>query len=166
MSNILVAYFTRSGHTEAVANFISEHVGGDLFHIVTKEKYPVDYDSVVNQAGKEQAANARPALAKICDNMDKHDVVFVGYPNWWGTMPMAVCTFLEAYNFSGKIIIPFCTNEGSGLGHSVSDLKQLCPNATIKNGLAVRGSSVENKATQENVERWLSKLGMLKHVGV
>lgn len=157
---ILVAYFSHSGNTREIANQIHEKVGGDIFEIVTVNPYPTDYDTVVDQAKQEQADNYRPELARKVENMGSYDVVYVGYPNWWGTMPMAVFTFLEQYNFSGKTIIPFCTHEGSALGRSVNDITKLCPQSTILDGLAIRGSNV--KTAQNEVSEWLRKLGMIK----
>ncbi|HWQ70884.1 MAG TPA: flavodoxin [Desulfitobacteriaceae bacterium] len=157
-NNILVAYFSHSGNTRIIANQIHEKVGGDIFEIVTVNPYPKDYDAVVDQAKQEQEDNYRPELATEVENMDSYDVVFIGYPNWWGTMPMPVFTFLEEYKFSGKTIIPFCTHEGSGLGRSVEDITELCPQSTILDGLAIRGSSVET--AQDDVSEWLREIGM------
>jgi len=155
---ILVAYFSHSGNTREIANQIHNKVGGDLFEIVTVDPYPTDYNACVDQAGREQRNNYRPQLAAKVENMNSYDVVFVGYPNWWGTMPMAVFTFLENYDFSGKTIIPYCTHEGSALGRSVDDIKKLCPKSTILNGLAIRGSSV--KTAQDRVAEWLRGIGI------
>ncbi|WP_229395352.1 flavodoxin [Methanosarcina sp. DH1] len=155
---ILVAYFSHTGNTRVIANQIHEKVGGDIFEIVTVNPYPTDYDAVVDQAKQEQEDNYRPQLKTKVENMDSYDVVFIGYPNWWGTMPMSVFTFLEEYDFSGKTIIPFCTHEGSGLGRSVEDITELCPQSTILDGLAIRGSSVET--AQDDVSEWLRKIGM------
>lgn len=155
---ILVAYFSHSGNTRVIANQIHEKVGGDIFEIVTVNPYPTDYNALVDQAKQEQEENYRPQLKTKVENMDSYDVVFVGYPDWWGTMPMPVFTFLEEYNFSGKTIIPFCTHEGSGLGRSVEDIKKLCPQSTILNGLAIRGSDVKN--AQSDVSKWLHEIGM------
>ncbi len=155
---ILVAYFSHSGNTREIANQIHEKVGGDIFEIVIVNPYPIDYDVVVDQAKQEQEDNYRPELATEVGNMDSYDVVFVGYPNWWGTMPMPVFSFLEEYDFSGKTIIPFCTHEGSGLGRSVEDITELCPQSTILDGLAIRGSSVET--AQDDVSEWLREIGM------
>ena len=155
---ILVAYFSHTGNTRVIANQIHEKVGGDIFEIVTVNPYPTDYDAVVDQAKQEQEDNYRPQLKTKVENMDSYDVVFIGYPNWWGTMPMSVFTFLEEYDFSGKTIIPFCTHEGSGLGRSVEDTTELCPQSTILDGLAIRGSSVET--AQDDVSEWLRKIGM------
>ena len=92
--------------------------------------------------------------------MDSYNVVFVGYPNWWGTIPMPVATFLSEYDFSGKDIVPFCTNEGSRFGQSITDIKKLCPKSTILNGLAIRGGDVRN--AQSKVSEWLRELEMIK----
>jgi flavodoxin len=154
--HILVAYFSHSGNTRVIAKQIHDNVGGDIFEIVTIDPYPSDYDEVVEQAGKELRARYRPKLKTKVGDMKSYDVVFVGYPNWWGTIPMPVATFLSEYDFSGKTIIPFCTNEGSRLGRSVTDIKELCPQSSILDGLAVRGSDV--KKAQGDVSKWLHEL--------
>jgi flavodoxin len=92
--------------------------------------------------------------------MPSYDVIFLGYPNWYGTMPMPVFTFLEEYNLSGKTIVPFCTHEGSGLGRSVTDIRKMCPQSTVLEGLAIRGSDV--KDAQNEVTGWLRDIGMKK----
>lgn len=157
---ILVVYFSQTGNTKVIADKIHENVGGDIFRIKTVKPYPTDYNTLVDQAKKEQENNYRPELATKVENMNSYDVVFVGYPDWWGTMLMAVFSFLEEYNFSGKTIIPFCTHEGSGLGRSVEDIKKLCQHSTILDGLAIRGRSVKN--ADKDVSEWLSKIGMIK----
>jgi flavodoxin len=159
-NNILVAYFSHTGNTREIANQIHERVGGDIFEIVTVDLYPNDYNACVDKAKQEQNDNSRPVLATKVEKMDSYDVVFVGYPIWWETMPMAVFTFLEEYDFSGKTIIPFCTHEGSDLGSSVEDIKKLCPQSTILEGLAVRGSNVNN--AQNDVSEWLREIGMIE----
>jgi len=157
-SKSLIAYYSRKGqnyvggsivnlpvgNTEVVATKIQAMTGGDLFEIDTVEAYPKDYTETTNVARNEKRENARPELTAIVDNMDSFDVIYLGYPNWWGTFPMAVFTFLESYDFSGKTIIPFCTHEGSGLGNSERDIKKLCPKANVKTGLGIRGGSVKN----------------------
>ena len=155
-NNTLVAYFSHSGNTRVIANRIQEIVGGDLFEIVAVDPYPRDYDKVVAQARKELDEDYRPKLKTKVANMGSYNEIFVGYPSWWGTIPMPVATFLSEYDFSGKAIMPFCTNEGSGLGRSVTDIKGLCPKSTILDGLAVRGSSV--KQAQNEVSGWLRKI--------
>jgi flavodoxin len=104
--------------------------------------YAKGYNDCINQAQDDQRRNARPELTHYLDSIDKYDVIYLGYPDYWGTMPMAVFSFLEHYDFKDKALIPFCTHEGSGFGHSVSDIKKLCPTATIKPGLAIHGSQV------------------------
>jgi flavodoxin len=152
---ILIAYFSHSGNTRVIANQIHESVGGDIFEIVTVNRYPGDYDEVVEQARKELREEYTPELKTKVENMESYNVVFVGYPNWWGTMPRPIATFLSAYDFSGKTIAPFCTHEGSGLGRSATDIKELCPQSTILDGLAVRGRDV--KKAQKEVSEWLRK---------
>lgn len=154
---ILVAYFSHSGNTRVIANQIHDRVGGDIFEIKTVDSYPQDYEAVKAVAMKELNEGSRPALATHVDNIDSYDVVFVGYPIWWGTMPMPVESFLTGYNFSGKTIVPFSTHEGSGLGSSVRDIKALCPQSTVREGLAIQGGSVNT--AQNQVSSWLQGMG-------
>lgn len=167
MSKCLIAYNSRKGqnyvngsivnlpigNTEVVAKKIQALTGGDLFYIDTIKAYPADYTETTRVAHRELKAKARPELTNTIDNMDDYDVIYLGYPNWWGTFPMAVFSFLESYDFSGKTIIPFCTHEGSGLGHSVGDIQTTCPNATVKKGIAIRGGSVASAGSQ--IENWI-----------
>ena len=155
---VLVTYFSWSGNTREIAGQIQERTGGDLFEIKTVNAYPSDYRECTDVAKKEQNENARPALSTTVENMGDYDVVFIGYPNWWGTIPMALFTFLEQYDFSGKTIVPFCTHEGSRLGRSVSDIEKLSPQATLLEGIAIRGSGV--KSAGDDVAAWLQSIGM------
>ncbi len=157
----LSAYFSHSGNTRIIAHQIHESVGGDIFEIVPVDPYPRDYDEVVEQARKELSKEYRPNLKTKVENMKSYNVVFVGYPIWWGTIPMPVATFLSEYDFSGKTIVPFCTHEGSGLGRSAMDIKQLCPQPTVLDGLAVRGRDI--KKAQNEVTGWLRELEMQKY---
>ncbi len=157
---ILVAYFSHSGNTREIANQIHTRVSGDIFEIVAVNPYPSDYDEAVEQARKELKEEYRPELKTKVENMESYDVVFVGYPIWWGTVPRPVASFLSEYDFSGKIIIPFCTHEGSGLGRSVEDITELCPQSAILDGLAVRGSGV--RKAQNEVSGWLREIRMLE----
>lgn len=161
ITRILIAYFSRTGNTREIANRIHENVGGNLFEIVTVDPYPKDYNATVDKAKQEQVNNCRPPLVTEVENIDTYDVVFVGYPNWWGTMPMAVFTFLEAYDFSGKTIIPFCTHGGSRLGRSVEDITATCPKSIILDGLAIREADAKN-AQPDVVSAWLRKLEMIE----
>jgi flavodoxin len=157
---VLVAYFSHSGNTRVIGQQIHERIGGDIFEIVPVDPYPRDYDEVVKQAQKELNEDYRPKLETRVENMESYNLVFVGHPNWWGTIPRPVATFLSEYDFSGKTIAPFCTHEGSRQGRSVTDIRKLCPQSTILDGLAVRGSNVKN--AQDEVSRWLRKIGMMK----
>lgn len=158
--HILVAYFSRSGNTRIIANQINDNVHGDVFEIAAVDSYSSDYNEAVERARKELSEQYRPKLKIKVENMESYNVVFVGYPNWWGTIPMPVATFLSEYDFSGKTIVPFCTNEGSHLGRSITDIKKLCPQSTIFNGLAVRGGDV--KKAQNAVSEWLREVGMIE----
>ncbi len=157
---ILLTYFSHSGNTREIANQIHTSVSGDIFEIATVDPYPSNYDAVVEQAGKELREKYRPELKAKVENMDSYNVVFVGYPIWWGTVPRPVASFLSKYDFSGKTIVPFCTHEGSGLGRSVEDITELCPQSAILDGLAVRGSGI--RKAQNEVSGWLHEIGMMK----
>ncbi|HTY53359.1 MAG TPA: flavodoxin [Methanomicrobiales archaeon] len=171
-SKCMVAYFSRPGNnyvggrivnlpvgnTEVVAKMIQGMTAGDLFRIEPVNPYPEDYTETTEVAREELRTNARPKLVGHLETLASYDVIFLGYPNWWGTMPMPVLTFLEAYDFSGKTIVPFCTHEGSGLGRSVTDIRTKCPRSTILDGLAIRGGDV--KSAQDEVSAWLREIGM------
>jgi flavodoxin len=157
---MLVAYFSWGGNTRTIAESVCQSVGGDIFEIKTVNTYPKEYRPMTDVARQEKETNARPALAAQVNGMVSYDTVFLGYPNWWGTIPMALCTFLEAYDFTGKTVIPFCTHEGSALGQSVAEIRRLCPGATVRDGLAIRGGKV-NRA-QIDVQNWLRSLGTVK----
>lgn len=154
----LIAYFSWSGNTETLAGMIQEATGGDLFAIETETPYTDDYNAVVDQAKQEQADNIRPALAAQVENMDDYDTVFIGYPNWWSDVPMAVLTFLESYDWSGKTVIPFCTSGGGGFGNGVNSIKAATEGATVLEGFHVGGSSVNGAA--DDVATWLGGLGL------
>ncbi|MDR3129872.1 MAG: hypothetical protein LBU03_06525 [Tannerellaceae bacterium] len=158
---ILIAYFSWSGNTREMAKQIQQQTGGDLFEIKTMKPYPSDYNECVDVAKKEQQANARPPLAAEVKDMATYDVVFIGHPKWCGTMPQPLFTFLEKYDLNGKTVIQFCTYgamySAGGWGDSEEDLKKLCPNATILEGLAIKGSTV--KDSKDDVVKWLQKIG-------
>jgi Flavodoxins len=174
MAKILIAYYSRKGqnyvsgsiknlkvgNTEVVAGMIKEITGGDLFKIDTVKEYPVDYNETTDVAKEELREKARPELNAHVANMSEYDTIILGYPNWWGTAPMSVFTFLEEYDFSGKTIIPFCTHEGSGLGHSEKDIAKVCPKAAVAKGQAIHGSGVNG--AKNDVESWLNKVGIKK----
>ena len=157
MTNILIAFFSLAGetyvngrienrpvgNTEVIARKLQDKIGGDMFHIETVTLYPHDHYEIIDKAKEELHTNDRPEIKGSVEDMDSYDTIILGYPNWWGTMPMAVKTFLEGYDFGGKTIIPYCTHEGSGMGHSESDLKKLCPDSTILQGTPIHGADVE-----------------------
>jgi len=130
------------GNTEIVAGYLCADFGCDHFEIQTLEPYPEGYQQTTEQAQAELRRNARPDLLGPLPDLSGCDTVFLGYPNWWGTMPMAVFSFLEQVDLTGKTLAPFCTHEGSGLGRSEKDLHSLCPGARIVPGLALKGSRV------------------------
>jgi flavodoxin len=141
-----------------MAKQIQQQTGGDLFEIVTVKPYSKDYDECVAEAKKEQQVNARPPLAAEAKDMADYNVVFVGYPNWWGTMPQALFTFLEKYDLSGKTVVPFCTHGSGRWGRSLDDLKKLCPESKILEGLTISGSMV--RRSKDDVAKWLQKIGI------
>ena len=159
---ILIAFFTRTNNTKAIAEHIHSFVGGDMFHFTTKRPYPEDYNETLQIARAELENNERPELVATIspEDMDKYDVIFLGHPIWFGTIPMAVSTFMEQYDLSGKTVVPFCTHGRGGPGRSVSDIADLCQNATILQGFAVEGSSA-NQA-QNDVADWLRQLGYIR----
>ncbi len=167
-SRTLVAYFSRAGenygvgviekgNTEIVAEIIAEQAGGDLFEIETVTPYPDDYDECTAVARREQQENARPELTATVENMDAYDTVYLGYPIWYGDMPMAVYTFLESYDWNGKTIIPFSTHAGSGLGSSEAHIASACSDAQIRDGFTISGTTAQNDrdAARRAVREWL-----------
>ena len=184
-SNILIAYFSRvgnmdfdenidavtsasvnmggsnvSGNAQLLAEMAQEVTGGELFFIETVEKYPAEYRGTIDQAKTEQNDDARPELSSHVENMNAYNTVILIYPNWWGTLPQPVFTFLEEYDFSGKTILPLCTHEGSRLGRSESDIASICPDAQLLDGLSVRGSDAGSAQTE--VEEWINSSGILE----
>lgn len=157
---ILITYFSLSGNTRLIARDIQKMTGGDLFEIKAERTYGPDFDSAVEQAREELRVNARPKLTAAVSNMQDYDVIFVGFPNWVGTMPMAVFTFLEQYDFSGKTLIPFCTHGTSGISSTITDFKKLNPKANILEYIDFFRNDV--KDAEIPLQNWLKKLGYLK----
>lgn len=153
----LVVYFSHTGNTENVANFIHEAVGGDIVKLEPVNAYTDDYDTLLDVAQEEQRNDARPEIATQIDNIDEYDTIFLGYPNWWGDMPMIIYSFLDQYDLSGKTIAPFVTSGGSGLSGTPRTIQNEEPNATVTEGLSVRDSNSEN--SQSDVNEWLSEIG-------
>ena len=173
MAKTLIAFFSRAdenyfggamryvkvGNTEIVAGIIKEMIPADTFKIEMKDPYSPVYMTCIEEAKKDLRAKARPELVSIPESIDEYDTVILAYPNYWGTMPMAVFTFLEKFDFSGKTILPLCTNEGSGMGGSERDIRKACPGATVKKGLPITGSAAAN--SKSSVERWLKANGLM-----
>ena len=157
-ADVLVAYFSRSGNTQTVAQFIAGAVSCDVFRITTLNAYPEDYDEMTALAREEQNNNARPELASHVEDMSRYDTVFLGYPIWWGTVPMCVYTFMEEYDFTGKRVIPFNTHGGSGLGRSITDIKAALTGANVDDGFAVRGT--EAAGSQARITGWVKGLNI------
>ena len=153
----LILYFSQSGNTQTVANFIHEAVGGDILRLETVKTYSSNYNDLLDEAQEEQNNNARPELKTKIDNMEEYSTIFLGYPNWWGDMPMPLYTFLEEYDLSGKTIAPFVTSGGSGFSNTISTIREKEPNANVVKGLSISGSSAEN--SQDEVEEWINNLG-------
>ena len=136
------------GHTAVAAEFIRKAVGGDLFEIETAKTYIKDHMKMIYEAKEELEKGIRPELKEFPENWNQYDTVFLGYPNWWNTLPMPVVTFLEHMDWKGKKIIPFNTSEGSGLGKSVDRIREICSGATVEDGLALKGSAVDDKEAE------------------
>ncbi|MDD3115643.1 MAG: flavodoxin [Anaerovibrio sp.] len=172
-TKILIAVFSRAdenysvgtvekGSTRILAEMIAEETGGRLFNIERAVPYPAAYDACTEEAKKEQDENARPALREDID-ISNYDVIFLGYPNWWGDMPMPVYTFLEAHDFAGKIVVPFCTHAGSGLSGTETSIAGIT-GAAVRKGLAVPGTTAHNSQAEagKRVREWLSGLNLPK----
>ena len=172
MNKTLIAFFSRAdenyfggamryikvGNTEVVVNHMKEMIDADVFKIEMKEPYSPVYMTCIDEAKKDLRNDARPELVSNPDSIDQYDTVILAYPNYWGTMPMAVLTFLERFDLNGKTILPLCTNEGSGMGSSEKDLKRYASGAQIKNGLSITGSKAAD--SDDKVEKWLKANGL------
>ena len=165
----LVIYFSRSGenyfggnlkniekgNTEVIAEYIQEFTGADLFKVESAVEYPEDYMECIAVAKKELEDDARPEIKKSFKDISSYDTIFIGFPNWWGTLPMPMFTQLEQLDFTGKTVKAFVTHEGSGFGSSEKDLKKLCEGAEIKNGLSIPGADVYD--VKDTVKVWIDE---------
>lgn len=157
--NTLVVYFSWSGNTRNIAAQIHQKVGGDLVELELVNPYSRDYNTCLDQASKDQAVQARPPLKTHIADMGKYDVIFLGYPNWWATIPMPIATFLEGYDFSGKTIVPFVSHGGGRLGQSISDIAKLCPRSAILEAMSIQSGG--GSTLQRDIDAWLRKIGMM-----
>ncbi|WP_407453985.1 flavodoxin [Methanobrevibacter sp.] len=165
----LVIYFSRAGenyfggklmniekgNTEVIAEYIQEFTGADLFKVDPAVEYPEDYMKCIDVAKKEMQANARPEIKESINDISDYDTIFIGFPNWWGTLPMPMFTQLEQLDFTGKTVKAFVTHEGSGFGSSEKDIKKLCSGAEIKKGLSIPGAEVHD--AKDIVRSWLDE---------
>lgn len=177
-SKILIAYFTWAenaekaqdvdavasasvslpGNVGQMASWIQAEVGGDLFSIQVKEPYSADYDECLDRAAEEKSQKSRPALKNRVENFSEYDTIFIGYPNWWYTAPMAVFSFLEEYDFSGKRVVLFCSHGTGGLASSVRDISAALPDSTVENNvIGVYRDDIPK--SRDTVKEWLNKLG-------
>ena len=168
MSN-LVIYFSRSGenyfggelkniekgNTEVIAEYIEELDGADLFKVEPAVEYPEDYMKCTELAKKELEKDARPEIKETMEDIAKYGTIYIGFPNWWGTLPMPMFTQLEQLDFAGKVVKPFVTHEGSGFGSALKDLNKLCQGAEIKKGLSIPGSQVYD--VKDTVRAWIDE---------
>ena len=173
MAKTLIAFYSRAdenyfggamryvpvGNTEIVCGLMRELIEADSFKIEMAEPYSPVYMTCIDQAKADLRAKNRPALVGFPERIDDYDTIVLAYPNYWGTMPMAVVTFLEHFDFSGKTILPLCTNEGSGMGGSERDLKRYAPGAEVKKGLSVLGSAAAE--AKPALQRWFKTNGLL-----
>lgn len=163
MANTIIVYFSmkgqtigpgmkivelEKGNTEVAAEVIQSAVGGGLFEIKADRDYSKDHMVLIEEAKQELKAGTRVPVKAYPESLEQYDTIFLGYPNWWNTMPMVLFTFLEHYDWTGKRIIPFCTNEGSGIGDSVRDIKRICKGADVDGGASLTGSRVRNSEAQ------------------
>ena len=167
MAKTLIAFFSRAdenyfggamryvkvGNTEIVCSLMKDMIEADMFKIEMKNPYSPVYLTCIDEAKQDLRNNARPELVQMPASIDEYDTIVLAYPNYWGTVPMAVMTFLEHFDFSGKTILPLCTNEGSGMGSSERFIKKAAPKAELKKGLSITGSQAA--ASSKAVEKWL-----------
>ena len=168
MSNLIIYYsregenyfggelkIIEKGNTEVITDYIQEFTGADLFKVEPKVPYPESYMECTEVAKKERKDDARPEIKESVGDISSYDTIYIGFPNWWGTLPMPMWTQLEQLDFSGKTVKPFVTHEGSGFGRSLKDLDDLCNGAEIMNGLSIPGANVYN--SKDTVKLWVDE---------
>ena len=151
-TDALVVYFSHTGTTRGVSEYLHEVVGGDLIEIEPVNPYPEGYSDALDPAKKEQQENARPEIANMIEHFDSYEVIYLGYPIWWGTTPMIINTLLETYDFSGKTVVPYATSGGTGIDKSIKDIRSEIPDAAVKDGLLVKSN--------DDIIPWLQELGL------
>ena len=173
MPNTLIAYFSRrdenyvgygkqylkKGHTEVAVEMLKELISADVFPILMKKPYSAEYDACMEESKRDYNLDARPELVELPESIDAYDTIILAFPNYWNTMPMAVFTFLDAFDFTGKTILPLCTNEGGDLGRSEEDIKRVCPGAKLGKPLSLCGSGIAGSAPF--IANWLKDNGLI-----
>ena len=169
---ILIVYLSRTNNTKAIAEIIHDNVGGTLVALVLKTPYPENYKATVDQVAKENETGYLPPLKTTIENIQQYDLVFVGFPTWGMQLPPPMKSFLTEYNLDGKMVVPFNTNAGYGLGSSIDKIEELCPNSTILEALSIKGGierdgilfvmeGEKEKQARLEVKAWLQKLKLL-----
>ena len=151
-NKVLVVYFSHTGTTRGVSEYLHEVVGGDLIEIEPVNPYPEGYSDALDPAKQEQRENARPEIANVIEHFDSYETIYLGYPIWWGTTPMIINTLLETYDFSGKTVVPYATSGGTGISQSIKDIRSEIPNADVMDGLLVKSN--------DDIIPWLQELGL------
>lgn len=150
------------GNTQYMAYVIQENTGANIFRIIPETPYPINHSELVDLASDEKSSSARPAIKDSIENFEQYDTVFVGYPNWWGDMPMILYTLFDTYDFSGKTIIPFNTHGGSGFSSTISTIRNLEPNATVYSGLSISRNRIQD--AEQEIINWVIGLGFEKPI--
>ena len=169
---ILIVYLSRTKNTKAVAEMIHKNVGGTLAALELQNPYPEDYKTIVSQVAKENETGFLPPLKTKIDNIEKFDIVFIGFPTWGMQLPPPMKSFLKQYNLEGKTVIPFNTNAGYGIGSTFQTVKELCPKSTVLVGFSTKGGierdgvlfvmeGSKEKEVQTEVQNWLKKIKMI-----
>jgi flavodoxin len=170
---ILIVYLSRTNNTKAIAEIIQKDVGGTLIALELKNPYPENYLATVDQVAKENETGFFPPLKTKIDNIQEYDTVFVGFPTWGMQLPPPMKSFLKQYDLSGKVIVPFNTNGGYGIGSTFDTVKELCPNSKVVEGFSIKGGVERDgilfvmegeraKQAQLEVKKWLQKINVLK----
>lgn len=159
-NKVLVVYFSWSGNSRTLAGYAREITGVDIFEIVPAQPYPSQYRATTQQAREEQNNDYLPEIKNKINNLSSYNTIILVYPNWWGTIPQIAKRFLQDNDFSGKTIAPICAHAGARMGRSVADIRAVCPNSTITEGLDVGGGSVGS--ARNTVRDWINKIGVNK----
>lgn len=157
-NKLLVVYFTWSGTSKIIAERIKNELNADIFQIEAVKKYPNKYITCVAQAGMEKLKKERPQLKRELENISEYKKIVLVFPNWWGTLPMPVFSFLEKYDFKEKIILPICMHGGGGLTNTVKDLKKVCTDANTLDGTAIKTQDVDSEETKKILEKLVNEL--------